>query len=110
MSTSQEEFDALIRSFNEEYVSLLRRAADGDFGWLVLAFTSLRDLHDLILATHDVGQLAFRVPIYPLTFRGNEQFFESLGFTPDDIASIYRFLAHYRAETGKELEIARRDS
>jgi hypothetical protein len=103
----QEAFDALVRSYNEEYLRLLRTAADGGSPWLAASFEALRDQYELILVTHDVNALEFRVPAHPLAFRGNEQFLGSLGFSDADIRRIFAFLDLYRATTGRSLELSR---
>jgi hypothetical protein len=105
MADAQNEFDENVRSFNSDYLELLRKAAGGDHRWLVTAFEALQDQYEAILVRHDRSNLAFRVPLYPLTFRGNEQFFRDLGFSTDDIAAICRFLDTYREVVGRDLGV-----
>lgn len=106
MPSEQDEFDALVREFNATYLLALCRAASGPDRWLVEQFGALRDWHDAILKTHDVRALRFRVPVYPLTIRGNETFYAELGFSGDEIAAIEHFLERYRLATGRAFDTA----
>ena len=109
MADEQEQFDALVRTFNDEYIEALQRAASGNHRWLVEVFTSVKDLHDLIVLTYERKKVTFRVPMHPITIQGNEQLFEILGFSGDDLLEIGRFLAEYREVTGRAFDAVRPD-
>ena len=80
----------------------------GDDRWLVATFAAVSDLHDLVVTTHDVSRLRFRVQPYPVTVRGNEAYFRALGFSNEDVEGIRRFFDIYRQVTGRDFEAATR--
>ena len=104
MSSHQDEFDDLVNTFNQQYLALLKRAAAGDYDRLVEAFLNIKDFYDMILTMHDVEDLAFRVPLFPLTLRGNREYLQQLGFTDQHVAQIHAFFLLFRAQVGKDLE------
>src|SRR5947209_398431 len=101
---SQEDFDKFVESYNTDYLYLLTRAGSGSYDCLISSFRVLKDLYDVIIKLHDTTQLNFQVVAYPLTFRASDAFLQSLGFSADQITSIYGFLEHVKRTQGKEFE------
>ncbi|HEX8179785.1 MAG TPA: hypothetical protein VF525_09615 [Pyrinomonadaceae bacterium] len=101
---SQEDFDKFVESYNTDFQYLLSRAAGGSYDCLITSFRVLKDLHDVIIKLHETTHLNFKVVPYPLTFRASDAFLTSLGFSSQQIANIYGFLAHVKRTQGREFE------
>jgi hypothetical protein len=105
MSISQTEFNQFVRTFNDNYLELLRRAAQGTFDdRLVQSFVWLRDTYEVILRLHDVGEVNYEAELYPLSLRGNEELLVDWGFKPIEIDHIFGFLDYFRSHNGRDLE------
>ena len=106
MSISQTEFNQFVRTFNDNYLELLRRAAQGTFDErLVQSFIWLRDTYEVILRLHDVGDVNYETELYPLSLRGNAELLVDWGFKPVEIDHIFGFLDYFRIHSGRELEV-----
>ena len=102
--TSQEDFNGFVDSYNTDYIYLLTRAASGSYDYLITSFRVLKDLHDVILTLQKTTSLSFETPVHPLSFRGNDAFLTSLGFSERQIELIYGFLEHVKYTWEQEFE------
>ena len=71
---------------------------------LISSFIVLKDLYDVIMKLHETTHLKFQVVAYPLTFRGSDPFLAGLGFSGEQIKTIYGFLEHVKRTQGREFE------
>lgn len=101
---SQDDFNKFVENYNNDYRYLLTRASRGSYDCLITSFTVLKDLYDVIVKLHETTHLDFKVPAYPLTFRGSDAFLSELGFNDEEIKLIYGFLKHVKQTQGKEFE------
>ncbi|GAC1446252.1 MAG: hypothetical protein NVSMB56_03190 [Pyrinomonadaceae bacterium] len=101
---TQKDFDKFVDNYNEDYYHLLQRATTGRYECLITSFTVLKDLYDMISKLHDLTNLEFKIVPYPLSFRANDAFLQSLGFNDKQINVIYGFLEHVKETQGKDFE------
>lgn len=101
---SQQEYDQLVRNYNEDYNYLLVRASQTSYECLISSFMILKDLYEIIVKLQDSGTFEFRVLPLPLSFRANDELLRALGFDEEEIGNIYGFLDYVKATQGKEFE------
>jgi hypothetical protein len=107
---SQQDFDQLVRNYNEDYQYLLVRASNASYECLISSFMILKDLYEVIVKFQDTGTFEFRVLPLPLSFRANDDLLKSLGFIEEDISNIYGFLEFVKSTQGKEFEECLKDN
>lgn len=107
---SQQDFDQLVRNYNEDYQYLLVRASNASYECLISSFMILKDLYEIIVKFQDTGTFEFRVLPLPLSFRANDDLLKVLGFSDDDISNIYGFLDFVKSTQGKEFEECLKDN
>ncbi|MCG3117877.1 MAG: hypothetical protein LLH30_19580 [Candidatus Manganitrophus sp. SA1] len=107
---TQDEFEQLIKNYNEDYLYLLIRASQQSYDCLISSFMMLKDLYNAIVKFQASGKLSFRILPYPLSFRANDDFLRNLGFDDEGIRNIYRFLEFVKETQGKEFEECLKDS
>jgi hypothetical protein len=103
-TVTQEQFDAFVDSFNEDYLLLLTRASNRQYDCLITSFSILKDLHDAICILYDNGGLVYNKLMYPFSFRADDQLLARLGFIRAEIENINAFLPYVKASVGMELE------
>jgi len=101
---TQKKFNEFVENYNADYLYLLRRASTGNYNCLITSSRILQDLYDMVTTLQRVTELEFEVVPYPFTLRGNQEYFEQLGFTPEQAANIDGFLRFVREIFGKEFE------
>lgn len=101
---TQDDFDQLIKNYNEDYLYLLIRASQQSYDCLISSFMMLKDLYNAILKFQASGKLNFRILPYPLSFRANDDLLRGLGFDDAGIRNIYGFLEFVKQTQGKEFE------
>jgi hypothetical protein len=100
----QNQFNHFVEDYNADYIFLLKRAATGNYNCLLTSARILKDLHDMIMKLHEVTQLSFEIIPFPFTVRGNQQYFEKMGFAGDEIDNIMNFHVFVKDQFGKEFE------
>jgi len=101
---TQDEFDRVIRDYNEDFHFLLTRAGRKNYEDLLSSFKRLKRLYDAIVRLQDSGNFRFRILPYPLSFRANHDLLRSMGFDHHQIKNIFGFLEFIKETEGKELE------
>jgi hypothetical protein len=101
---SQEGFAKLVREYNEEYLALLQRASQRDYQPLLLSFSRLKDVYDVIQLLLNRNASELQVLPYPFWFRGNRTFLGILGFSSQQIQNIFGFLDYVKLTHGKIFE------
>jgi hypothetical protein len=100
----QQEFDKFVESYNKDFFYLLARASTGSYDCLITFFRVLKDLHDMIKKLQETTHLEFHITPYPLAIRANDAFLQQLGFSFEQIKTIYGFLTNVKETQGKEFE------
>lgn len=100
----QDDFDKLIKSYNEDFHSLLMRASEKNYSGLLPAFLRLRDLYYVIVEFQASNNYLFRILPYPLSFRTNEDLLRTMGFNDQRIRNIHDFFKYVKETQGKEFE------
>src|SRR3569832_2290197 len=100
----QDDFDQLIRNYNDDYCYLLIRASQQSYECLISSFMMLKDLHQAIVKFQASEKYLYRVPLYPLSFRANDDLLKRIGFDEEGIRNIYGFLEFVKKTQGKEFE------
>ena len=77
---SQEDFDRLVKDYNEDYILLLTRASRHHYECLISAFIILKDLYNVIQLMYDSGTYTYKVLPYPYSFRADHGLLQQLGF------------------------------
>lgn len=101
---TQDDFEQLIKNYNEDYLYLLIRASQQSYECLISSFMMLKDLYNAIVKFQASGKFLFRILPYPLSFRANDDFLRSLGFDDGGIRNIYGFLEFVKETQGKDFE------
>jgi hypothetical protein len=100
----QDDFDQLIKNYNDDYCYLLIRASQRSYECLISSFMMLKDLYQAIISFQASEKYLFRIPPYPLSIRANDDLLRTLGFDEEGIRNIYGFLAFVKETQGKEFE------
>lgn len=100
----QAQFDKFVQDYNKNFLFLLKRASGSNYQCLISAFLVLNDLLWMISTLYEAGNFTYKVPPHPINFRGNDALLRALGFSAEDIESIYGFLGYVRQTHGKEFE------
>ncbi|MCG3114189.1 MAG: hypothetical protein LLH30_00750 [Candidatus Manganitrophus sp. SA1] len=101
---TQEDFEQLIKHYNDDYLYLLIRASHRSYECLISSFMVLKDLYHVIVKFQASGYFQFRTLPYPLSFRANDDLLKSMGFDDEEIRNIYHFLEFVKQTQGKEFE------
>lgn len=101
---SQEDFDKLVKDYNEDYILLLTRASRHHYECLISAFIVLKDLYNVIQLMFDSGGYTYDVLPYPYSFRADNVLLTQFGFTDAEIANIFGFLYYVKESQGMEFE------
>lgn len=101
---TQEDFDQLIKNYNEDFSYLLVRASQQSYDCLISSFMMLKDLYNAIIKFQDSGNFMIRVLPHPLSIRANNDLLSSMGFDQAEIRNIYGFLEFVKQTQGKEFE------
>ncbi|MBI3803865.1 MAG: hypothetical protein HY282_08905 [Nitrospirae bacterium] len=101
---TQEDYEQLIKNYNEDYLYLLIRASQNSYECLISSFMMLRNLYDVIVKFQDSGKYRFQILPYPLSFRANDDLLKKMGFDEEGVRNIYGFLEFVKETHGKEFE------
>lgn len=101
---TQDDFDKVIRDYNEDFHLLLTRASRRNYEGLLASFKRIKRLYYAIVKIQDTSHYQFRILPYPLSFRANDDLLRSMGFDRNEIKNIYGFLEFIKETEGKELE------
>lgn len=101
---TQDDFEQLIKNYNEDYLYLLIRASQQSYDCLISSFMMLRDLYNVVVKFQDSGKYLFRILPYPLSFRANDELLRNMGFDDEGIGNIYGFLEFVKDTQGQEFE------
>lgn len=101
---TQDDFDRIIRDYNEDYLYLLIRASKRSYECLISTFLMLKTLNDTIVKLQAAQRYSIRVVPYPLKFRGNDELLRAMGFDEEGIRNIYGFLEFVKETQNKEFE------
>lgn len=101
---TQDDFDRVVKNYNDDYRYLLIRASQGSYECLISSFMVLKDLYKIIVKFQDSGKYLFRILPYPLSFRTNDNLLRTIGFDAEGIRNIYGFLEFVKETQGKEFE------
>lgn len=101
---TQDDFEQLIKNYNEDFFYLLVRASQRSYECLISSFMMLKDLYHAIIKFQDSGYFMIRVLPYPLSIRANDDLLRSMGFDEEEIRNIYGFLEFVKQTQGKEFE------
>lgn len=101
---TQDDFEQLIKNYNEDYLYLLIRASQQSYECLISSFMMLKDLYNAIVKFQASGKFLFRILPYPLSFRANDDLLRTIGFNDAEIGNIYGFLEFVKETQGKEFE------
>lgn len=101
---TQDDFDKLIKTYNEDFHNLLIRAGEKNYAGLLPAFLRLKDLYYAIVEYQASKNYLFRILPYPLSFRANDSLLKAMGFNDKGIRNIYGFLEFVKETQGEEFE------
>jgi len=107
---TQDDFEQLIKNYNEDFLYLLVRASQNSYECLISSFMMLKDLYNAIVKFQASGKYFFRILPYPLSFRANDDLLRTMGFNDNEIRNIYGFLEFVKETQGKEFEECLNDS
>lgn len=86
---TQDDFEQLIKNYNEDFIYLLIRASQQSYECLISSFMMLKDLYNVIVKFQASEKFLFRILPYPLSFRANDDLLRSMGFNDAEIRNIY---------------------
>ena len=101
---TQQQFDSFIKDYNENFLLLLTRASVCHYDCLITSWVILKDLYDIIITIHDMGEVSFHQLPHPFSFRGNDILLSQLGFKAEEISNIYGFFAFVLKTQGKDFD------
>lgn len=101
---TENDFEQIIKNYNEDYLYLLIRASQQSYDCLVSSFMMLKDLHNVIMKLHDSGKFDFQTMPYSLSFRASDDLLRTMGFDERGIGNIYGFLDFVKNTHGLEFE------
>lgn len=101
---TQDDFDKLIKTYNEDFYNLLVRAGERNYAGLLPAFMRLKNLYYAIVECQAANKYLFRILPYPLSFRASDDLLRAMGFNDKRIGNIYGFLEFVKETEGKEFE------
>jgi len=97
MNTVQKMFETVLRTYNEDYYALLKRAGAGDYNCLTTSFRILKDVYDLIEMMKSIFQVQPIEEYYSLNFDQDLSLLDNFLLTKDEIINIKGFLRYVRA-------------
>ena len=106
MDDGQYELERLVRNFNQDYMALLGRAAEGDYRGLVASFSALKDLYDALILLLDGAAAVCPIALLPFSIQGNDTLLREWEFDDGQLVLINRFLEQFLQERGVSFEQA----
>ncbi|GEM_PF-4004048 len=102
MSASQNEFNALVRRYNEDYMFWLDCVASGDFNRATYVLLTLKDSYEAITAMRQLLNLKLEINLYTFPLENEKLDFCGFGLKLYELNQISFFL-----KTVKSLPIFR---
>lgn len=98
---TQEDFEQLIRNYNEDYLYLLIRASHNSYECLISSFMMLRNLYDVIVKFQDSGSISSGSSPTPSPFGRTTTFSKPWGSMRRESETFTAFLNSSKKRMGK---------
>jgi len=92
MSVSQNEFNALVRRYNEDYIFWLDCVASGDFDRATNVLLTLKDSYEAIIETCRLLNLRLETNLYPFPLENEKVEFHGFDLKLNELDQISFFL------------------